>query len=229
MKKKVAIGFSSVFIIVAFIAMLTFVLSGDSTEEEQTIDFVGTWQVISYVDEKNVSLIENEFMVFDSDMVEDYREGKEQAYASSKYEFGSDSTIKFPDISREYLYKVISDDIVCFYEKADTYMILIRYPNEDRTPLKLEQSILTGRWKVTYRQMEGGIIDQELEFGNDTIADYRNGASEPASSSSYFWNESGHLIAEAWDKKMAFYPLDKNKVVLLELDTGFVWELQKME
>lgn len=228
MKKKVAICLSSLFICVAFVIMVSFVLSGDRSKNEQRFDFSGTWKVLSYVSGKNVSLIDNEFMVFDLDMVRDYR-GGEEPYASSKYEIDSDNTIKFPDISRQYIYKVVTDNIMFFYENAETHMLLIRYPKEDRTPLKLEQSILAGRWKVTYRQMEGEIIDHELEFTDDTIADYRNGALEPTAISNYSWNELGHLIADTWDKEMAFYPLDENYVILLEIDTGFVWELQTIK
>lgn len=230
MKKKLIFSACAIFIIISMSIMILFVLSGKDTQEKDIASLKGTWEVVASVDNQTVTLINDEFMVFDSEMVYDYKGNNSTPYASSKYkiEFRKDTTLQLPDISRKYVMDIKSDNCVCLYETPDKHICLIRYPNEDRTDVDFNQSEIIGKWDVTYRNA-ADISAEIIEFSDSELKDYRNGESEPKLSSSYLWENTTCLTVEQLNKTFEVHPLSDNFLILIETDTAEVWELQKSE
>lgn len=228
MKKKLIFSACAVFIVIAIAIMIYFVLTGTNKTEKNIADLKGTWEVVASVDNQSVTLIDNEFMVFDSEMAYDYKDNNSTPYASSKYkiEFEKNTILQLPDISRKYVIDVKSENSICLYETPDKHICLVRYPNENLTDVNFDQSDIIGKWDVTYRNTTD-IVTEVIEFNDSELKDYRNGESKPQLTSTYLWNNTTCLTVEKLNKTFEVHPLSKSILILIETDTADIWELQK--
>ena len=136
MKRKGFFIVGGIVIAIAITFMLVFVFSGNDKKTDNTsIQMDGTWKVVTYVNNGEVSIVENEFMVFDNETANDYRDGNDIPYASSKYVLENNELI-LQDISRKYIVDQKTANYICLYEKKDVYMALIRYRNADMTDVE---------------------------------------------------------------------------------------------
>lgn len=231
MKKKVVYIICGAVILAALIGMLIFIFNGNnagSDDEQKTINLVGTWEVAAVVQNDTPTFADEEFMVFTEDKASNYRSGNSEPFASSSYEISADSKLILPDISRNYTIDQKTDNCVRLYETADKYLLLIRYKNADMSEVAADKEVLIGKWNVLYRSADEK-FEEVLEFSDDTLNDYRNGSSDPVSTSAYSWQEDKYIFADKWNKKFEFHSISDNTIIFIECDTGIAWELQKAE
>ena len=229
MKRKGFFIVGGIVIAIAITFMLVFVFSGNDKKTDNTsIQMDGTWKVVTYVNNGEVSIVENEFMVFDNETANDYRDGNDIPYASSKYVLENNELI-LQDISRKYIVDQKTANYICLYEKKDVYMALIRYRNADMTDVEIEQDFLIGKWNIAYRNSSQPYAGDYLLFEeNGNISQYKAGSEQAVATSQYI-QEKGHLVVDDFNKDMIIYPVSNDTVILLELsaDKGFIWELKK--
>ena len=57
----------------------------------------------------------------------------------------------------------------------------------------------------------------------------KNSAAEPVAIVPYYWNEQGHLCVDALNAEMVCYQLSEDILFLVEVATGYVWELHAVK
>lgn len=206
--------------------MILFILSGKNEMNTTFFNLVGTWEVVVSVEDKTVALVSNEFIIFDSDKVYNYKNNTSVPYISSKYEidFDDEVVLKLTDISRKYVIDSKGENCINLYETPSKHICLIRRPNEN---LNVGQLDLIGKWNVTYRNTDV-FMDEVLEFNESELADYRNGAPSAYLRTSYSWISNDCFTADELGKTMKVYSIQKDKIILLETDTGDIWELNRV-
>lgn len=231
MKKKVVVIACGVVIVAAIAAMLIFAFGGKNDVPAVTVNMEGTWKVVSYINNGNATIVDSEYMVFTADSVRDYRDGEAEPFVTSKYTIDKNLLLQLTDISRKYTVEKRTENHIRLYESNEIYMELIRYQNADMSELDVDTNILNGKWNVVYRNTATVYAGEYLLFENGMISRYSAGASESVATSNFTWENGNHLICEAWGKDMVLYPISKDTVILVEINTdvGYVWELQKAE
>lgn len=228
MKKRIPFIICGVVVLIAIIAMLVFVFisNGNTTSEELNIE--GTWKVAVYIDNGTVSIINNEYMIFDSENASDYRDNTTEPFAVSKYTI-DDMSLNLPDISRKYTIKKYTDNYIRLYEQPDAYIELIKYYNSDMSPIDFDTSAFEGKWKIIYRNTTNVYIGDYMVFDNGTASQYIGGSNEAVATSAYSWQNGNHLLVSNWSKEMVVYPVSEDTVIMVELETekGFIWEFKK--
>lgn len=224
MKKRTIWIICTAVIVVALAGMLAFVLGGNKPKN-LSISMDGNWMVVANINEGELTLIDNEYMVFENNTVKDYRDNSTDPYAQSTYSIDAD-VLALKDISRTYHISVKSDNVVALYTNERTYMTLVKTeltPDEQTTFNAAEMS---GRWDVIYRNSDQP-VDEYFVFDFPVLQDFRNGETKPNITAEYYWNEN-HIVVDAIGKDMVLRVISNNHVVLVEVDTGYVWELQKI-
>lgn len=231
MKKKFIYSICAIFIVISIVFMVMFVLSGKNIKQEYGVaDLSGTWKVVASIDNESVTIIEDEFMVFDSEKVYNYRNNDSTPYASSKYKIkvGKNTALELSNLPRKYIMDIKSKNCISLYENPKKLICIIRYPNEDRTDIEFNPSDLIGKWNVIYRNT-AELKDEVLEFSDSELKDYRNGETESQMIFSYFWNNADCFTVEKLNKSFKIYPLSTETLILIETDTADLWELQRMK
>lgn len=228
MKKKMPWIICGGVVVMAIIAMLVFVFSGNGDTTSEKLNVEGTWKVAVYVDNGTISIIDTEYMIFDSENASDYRDNITEPFAVSKYTI-DDMSMNLPDISRKYTIKKFTDNYIRLYEHADTYMELIRYYHTDMSPIDFDTSAFEGKWSIIYRNTDNVYAGDYMVFDNGIASQYIGGSNEPTATSTYSWQSDNHLLVSRWSKEMVVYPVSEDTVIMVELDTdkGFIWELKK--
>lgn len=227
MKKKAIFITCTVVALLAIAAMIVFVFSGrDSDVPEQKVpDLSGAWEVAAMFQNGAPTFVDGQYMTF-SDGRAKYYNGNETPSAESSYSIDVD-TLKLPEISREYKVVVDTENYVRLYESHEKWMVLIRYPSDDLTETPVDKTKLQGKWNVIYKA--GGAVSEVLEFSEDTLNDYRNGATTPDATSAYSWKEGAIVYAEKWNKEFEYHYVSESTIVFIETDTGYVWELERIK
>lgn len=225
MKKKSIYITCGIFITIAIVAMFVFIFGGENTFDSEKIDVEGTWKVATYINSENITLVDDEYMVFDLEKATNYRNGA--VYLESRYLMEDNSTIKLKDINCEYRVEKYTDNYIRLYENKNVYMDLIKCFDADLSEKVIDTSIVSGRWNVIYRQTDQVIVDEYLVFEDEVMSDYRNGEVVPVLVSDYSWQYGNHLIAESLGKDMVLNIISDNIIILIETDTGYIMELHK--
>lgn len=233
MKKKTLITLTSIFVVVVLAALLAFAFAGDTSDApESTLDLTGTWKVTGQIAEGVATHTENEFYTFTEDTASNYRDGSTTPFATSKYTLTPGSyphyDLKLPDLGRTMVVKPCSENLICLYSNASSCVYMYRYPNADFSPIELDTGILEGRWDVAYRNTGDTIFEEQMVFENGELRDYRNGSEEPTLIAPYTISEEGYLCVDSAGMKTRFCPTSEDLVFLVELDTGYVWELRRI-
>lgn len=231
MNKKYMYVICILFILVVTGGMLFFVFSGDDgTQNIEKYDIKGVWEVIAQVEKEVPTYVDSEFMVFDDEKAYSYKNDTSKPYISSIYEVTEDNKVLLPDISIEYVLDGKTENYMRLYEKKDKYLILIKHPNEELQPVEINTDVVNGKWNVVNKLDESGNkIEEILEFNTDTMLDYRYGSEEPSATSAYSWKEDNILYADNWKKEYEYHPLSKDIIVFIEIDTGMVMELHRID
>lgn len=229
MKKKVLFIICGAVIASIIIAMIVFVLSGNNDMTIEPISVEGTWKVVAYVNNGTISIVDNEYMVFDAENVSDYRNNTTEPFATSKFSIDSKMLMSLPDISRNYTVEKYTENYIRLYESQNVYMELIRYSNADMSPIDVDTSTFEGKWNIIYRNTSNVYAGDYMIFENGTASQYSIGSNDPVATSSYSWQNENHLVVDGWSKEMVLYPISNDAIIMVELatDIGFIWEFQR--
>lgn len=225
MKKKTLYILIGAFVAVAIALLLIFVFSGNVSEDMKQVEIDGTWEVVVSATNNTPALVENQFMTFDGETADVYRDG--EIYASSTYSI-SGNMLSLPDISRKYSIEAKTENHIRLYENEKVYMELVRYPNADLSEVEIDHETIYGKWDVAYRNASDPVANEVLAFSEDQIEDYRDGASEPAAVSSYSWVSDDVLLADKWGIEFKLYQLSADVIFFVETATGLIWELHRV-
>lgn len=231
MKKKAPFIVCGVVILLVVVAMIVFIFSGSNDVAVEPANIEGIWKVAVYVNNGAVSIIDNEYMVFDEESVSDYRDNTTEPYATSNYTIDSSLQLALPDISRNYSIEKYTENYIRLYESQSVYMELIRYGNMDMSPLDVDSTAFEGKWNIVYRNTANVYAGDYMIFENGIASHYSAGSSEPLAISSFSWQNDNHLLVDGWSKELVLYPLSNDTVIMVELATesGFIWEFQRAE
>lgn len=229
MKKKIPFIVCSMVVVMAIVAMLMFVLSGKDDVVSETLNIEGTWKVVVYFNNDTISIIDNEYMIFDADSASDYRDNLLEPFATSKYVIDSSMSMSLPDISKKYTIKKYTENYIRLYESHAMYIELIRYYNADMSPIDFDATAFEGKWNIIYRNTSNVYAGDYMVFDGGTASQYTGGFQEPIATSIYSWQNGNHLLVNGWSKEMVVYPVSEDTVIMVELNTekGFIWEFKK--
>lgn len=212
---KIKILGGLVIIITAIVVGIIFVFYGrEKNTSVNHIDLTGTWVLF----QKGDSSIDNELLVFDGNQAIDYRNNKE--FATSKYT--SDSTLKMPDISKEFVVTIKSDNYVVLTESNTIEWKLARVSNgvSDIPEITIED--IVGEYDVVLVAGEKR-TGETMNFSQDSLSDIRNG--REYLSCKYSLDGANHLLrAEEINKEFRVFNFGKN-VILIDCGERYVWEL----
>lgn len=226
MKKKIIYVVGGIVLSVMILVLVLFAFSGDNTTSKQTVDVIGTWKVVTYVNNGQVTFAENEYMVFEGERAEAYRDGSNEPYASSNFTIDSSGVMKLPEISRKYIVDNKSQNHIRLYETADAYICLIRCPNEDISNEENDASIVIGKWDVVYRNSDRSYTEEYLVFENGMLHDYYGDSESPTTTMNYIWEEN-QIVVSTINKTMMLHIISDTEIAFIETDTGYIWELKK--
>ncbi len=231
MKKKILFIACSVLVATAIVAMLVFVLSGKDDTVSEAFNIEGTWKVVVYVNNDMISIVDNEYMIFDSNKASDYRDNTAEPFAISKYTIDSSMSMNLPDISKKYTIKKYTENYIRLYESHNTYIELIRYYNSDMSAIDFDTASFEGKWNITYRNTSNVYAGDYIVFDDGTASQYTGESDEPVATSIYSWQSGNHLLVDNWSKEMVVYPISEDTVIMVELNTekGFIWEFKKAD
>ncbi len=230
MKKKGILIISGIIIVLAIAAMLIFVFSGNGDSENSAkVNLEGTWKVVAYSNLGNLTVIENEFMVFENGSTSDYRDGNVVPFVSSKYE-QKDNEVTFTDLSKTYIIDKKTDNYICLYEAKDVYRCLIRYKNDDMSPIGIDDNYIIGKWDIVFGSSSQPYQDCLVFDSNGTVSRYKDG-SEKAIATAEYSMENGQLVVTSWNKSMIVYPITDSSMILFEIENGaeHIWDLKKAD
>lgn len=229
MKKKLPFIISGVVIAVVITAMVMFALSGRDNVSVDPLNVEGTWKVAVSVSTGSMSIVDDEYMIFNNDTASDYRDG--EVFVQSNFSLDDSLQMALPDIGRKYSVTRYTDNYIRLYEGQDTYLDLIRYGDPGMGPLDFDTASFDGAWDITFRMTDRVYAGDYMVFENGTASQYSGGAPDPTATSSYSWQDGNHLLVDVWSKEMVAYPLSDSVFMLVELatDTGCIWELQRIE
>ncbi len=224
--KKAFYTVTTVLLIAVYCAMAVFALGDQapSAEAPETVDLRGAWLVVAFTDGSNVTLITNEAMTFTDDTVSNFRDQFETPFVSCGYTY-QNGDLSMPDIGKGYQVKATSDHAIRFYASPTAFMDLVRYPNEDLSPVAYDASLLVGSWNIAYRPGLEQIGQEDLVFTDATLTDIRNG--QEAATIDYTWNDAGQIVIDRLGKIMRYLPISEDCVCFVETDTGYVWDLHR--
>lgn len=227
MKKNVPIICAGAFIIIAVIAMLIFVFSGDNITNDSLIDLQGTWRIASSTDAGLTFANDNEFAVFTDKNVDIYKNNLSTPVSSGAYTVNGDR-VRINDLGKEYEMNIATDNVIHLYYTNDTHFSLVRHANSDMTPVEVDKTIFSGKFTVL---CHGGsaVTDEYIVFSENTMELYKNGSDTPATVSSYTWTENDKFSATELNMVMTPYIISDNSICFVEEETGYVWELKKAE
>lgn len=227
--KKAAFYGALVLTIISYCALASFAFAQTSENKSvQEVNFEGAWRVVTYVNADMITMIDNEYMVFGNDTATDYREDTIKAFVESKYTF-DEGRLLMNDIGKEYTVDAVSENVLCLYDSPTVHTALIRLPDEKLEQKALEKNAIIGSWRVVYRPGIESLASEELVFDETNLSDYRNGDSNPALVAPYRWNDGGNLVIDRIAKVFRLIPIDNDTICFIEMDTGYVWELQRIK
>ncbi len=228
MKRKILFITGTVIALIAIAIMLAFAFGGkdEPVPQPEPNNLAGTWEVVEIIDNDKPMFLDGQFMTFTESEAKSYKDGSKEPFATSSYKL-TGNTLKLPDIGREYTVTIDTENYIRLYESPTRWMVLIRYPNSDLSPVAPDRDNLKGKWNVLYKA--SGPVSEVLEFTDDTLNDYRNGATTPDASSPYSWKNDNTIFAERWNKEFEYHYVSESVIMFIEVDTGYIWELERIK
>lgn len=229
MKKKLPFIISGVVIVIIIAAMVIFAFTGRDDVSDELPNVEGVWKVAVRVSSGNVSVIDNEYIIFNSDTASCYRDG--EVFAESGFTLDTRLQMNLPDIGQKYSVVRYTDNYIRLDEGENTYMDLIRYGSFSMDSIDFDTATFDGTWNIAFRKTDRIYAGDYMVFENGTAVQYSGGTSGPVATSTYSWQDGNHLLVDTWLKELVVYPVSDSIVMMVELstDTGYIWELQRAE
>lgn len=224
MKKKIWIGISAALVIVALVLMLVFALGGDDTElPVEQANLPGVWKVVAYTANNNVSMIDDQYFVFDEKSASFYRGDLSAPAMSSAYVYEG-TKIKMTDANRSYEVNAMSDTFICLYESPTVCMLIMRCPGDSFTVEVCTAEQVEGTWNVMFRKLDTPVQDEYFRLEDGVMTAYRNGVTEPFMTADYTY-ENDLLTVPRLSQSMRVFRLSDDHIVFVEVATGNPWDL----
>jgi len=229
MKKKFFLGLGiavvilGIFLISIFLFITKDVAYSVNDQIVTVENLVGDWIVTRYAE----SPVENEYWKFDENTVADYRDGSNDAYLVSEYEINSDGYLQLTDLSKQMIIEGMSNNSIKLIE-TDTKTVWYLLKMTDTAKNDFNRELIGGTWRVTV-QAGASAVDEIMVFENGIISDYRGEGKELYFEGAYEWNEEGNLYVEKMALELKVYQIDSDTIALVETDTGYIWEMSKVE
>ena len=221
MNQKVRIGIGLVFIacVVGIVSYILFSGNGEEIpSESKEISLAGTWRVYQYIGQN----VDNEFMVFDEDNVDDYRDGVQEPYASSTYSY-ENGELSMPDISKEFTVRILTKNHIILVEPNSYEWRMIKVANGGEDIQDVTAADLMGEYDVT--MVAGEPRDSEtMTFTETDFTDVRDG--KEYLSSKYEMLTSHIINAIGISKEFDVYQ-NGDALMLIDRVDGYAWELSE--
>lgn len=222
MNKKVKVSIIAVVCVavIVFIGGVLFKTSGVGTGN-QTSSYEGTWKVATV----NSEIKENAYFVISETDVKIYSGDVSEPLLTSKYEINKEGKIKLTDSDMQFRVGMLTiNNVVFVEEKTEDVYVLFKYEGEMNVPLEIDTSVVEGEWNVI---IHGGSLASEetMSFENGKFVDVLNG--DVYFEGSYSWTEEKNLSIDGAGLLYKVYPVSDDTLMLLDLNDGYVWELQK--
>ena len=228
MKKKILFILGSVFVVCVLVGVILFItLSGENNNnnnennDDNSNSFIldGKWYVFKYGDD----FISDEIMIFNNGQFSDYRGTLENPAFSSSYTYEEDSLV-LSDLNKQFVVRVVSNNYIIFIEPNTKEWKLIRVADCDNDINNVTSAQIVGEYQLLMVAGEER-QNEKLVFSENSFVDYRNGEQFLQSSYEIL---NGHTLV-ATDVSMEFYVfVYKDALLLIEKNTGYVWELKKI-
>ena len=227
MKKKAIIIVASAFVAVAVAALVIFVLLGNPKDAVKEISLEGNWKIAAYFSNGTPTLPAKEYIAFTSTEATAYKDGA--VIATSPYTFENGTALNLPNMSRSYTVERRTDNYIRLYQSPTVYLELIRYPDNEFGDNTADKTKLPGKWNVVFRNADNPAASEVIEFTENELKDYQNGASEPSIATPYFWSADDCLTAEKMNIEFRLIQLSESKIFFIETKSGLIWELERAE
>lgn len=225
MKKKVTVGVVATIVVVVIVALIVFVIFGE--DKSKPIDLSGVWKIAVVVTDGTVDIPENEYMVLDANEAKDYRNGENKPYAASAYKVNGD-VLELSDVSRTYHIVAHTESCISLYTSEKTFMTIVKAESENILNTPFDYSTVSGKWNVVYRPTDAQINNEYLLFNEGILLDYRDNSATPTVTAEYQWNENV-IQVPSLKIEMKGFIVASNRLVLVDITKGYVWELTKAE
>ena len=177
--------------------------------QDATIELDGVWKVYKY----NNQAIDQEYIMFEDGSLQYYREGVMEA----EYEVEGNK-LSIPSFNKEYQVQGVSENQMVLFEGENrTYLFRIKDMNE-----VVNKNEIINEWKVLFHDLT--VPENEtITFSEEKLIDKRN--NEVYMELDYSWINDCSIYVHELDCEYEVYPLDENKMMLLEKNGYYVWEL----
>ncbi len=224
MKKKLLFILGAVIILAAIAAAAIFLISTKDIEPASAeFELSGTWKLYNY----GQSNTDEQYLVFDGNFVNAYRNGDSSPVLSSEFVLSSRSLI-LKDCDMEYMVDRFTDNYLSLMLDDFTEFSLVRSAGDGLSYPDFDKSLLNGTWDVVLHGKDFPASEQ-IVFDDNTIKDYRDGAETPFMESSYVLSQNGLLVLEDVGLELSLAYLDADCAILVETQTGYVYDLVKAE
>lgn len=194
--------------LVVLIGIGSYIWSAPITQENLS-EVDGVWKVYKY----NNQAIDQEYIMFEDGSLQYYREGVMEA----EYEVEGNK-LSIPSFNKEYQVQGVSENQMVLFEGENrTYLFRIKDMNE-----VVNKNEIINEWKVLFHDLT--VPENEtITFSEEKLIDKRN--NEVYMELDYSWINDRSIYVHELDCEYEVYPLDENKMMLLEKNGYYVWEL----
>jgi len=222
MKNKIFIAIGSLIIVLAVGAAVIFLISTKNLEPASTnFEFDGTWKLYNV----NAVMTDEQYLVFDKGIVNGYKNKNGTPNITSKFEY-SMGMLKLTDADMEYKADRITDNYLALYDSNRTEFALVRSMGNGIDDQNFEWDLLAGSWDVVLHG-KNFVENEQMVFDETTVKDYRDGNATPYLNSTYTIKEKGMLVIDSMGLELNLCYLDSTLTILVETNTGYVYELTR--
>lgn len=213
MKKKVLYIIGIIFIL--FTLSLSLFIYFKNSKNTNSLNLNGTWLITQYGEQ----IDGNRILYFDDNKIKvGYLNESNFEYYSYNFD---NSLLTISDLNKKYTINKISNNIL-FLTEDNTIETKITKISDSDIITKVEIINLVGKYKLNL--VSGDIKNNEfLVFSENNLMDYRD--NELYIDTPYSLNNN-ILIANEISKQFSVY-INNDFLILVENDTGYIWELSK--
>lgn len=211
MKKKLAYGFSILFGCIVGIGLFLFAISGDNSNSLNE-KLLGKWRIVGSFDQGIFEYHFDEFVVFKEETAIYCK--VDECYEDNYKVNGNE--IKF--LNHNYHISSKIDEYLKFYTSDDTYMILLRWNDENIID---DQVVIEGNWNVIYKDTY--INDMKLEFKDGSL----NQITSDQTNSYQYEIKDNYILIDHGKLSFICIPISEKEIVFVDTIYGTVWGLNK--
>ena len=196
--------------LVVLLGIGSYIWSAPITQDELSVELDGVWKVYKY----NQQSIDQEYIIFKDSKLQYFREGVMEGEYTVE-----GNKLRIPSFNKEYqIQKVSENQLILFEEDCKTYLFRIKGINEI-----VDKEMIINDWKVLFHDLT--VPENEtITFSEEKLIDKRDG--EVYMEINYSWLNERSIYVDGVECEYEVYPLSDNKIMLLEKNGYYVWELE---